>query len=74
MRKIITEINKIDKKIMQMINIGIIISFAISLIGIFFLITYNTYDVPYIFFEGGLILVKTGFNLAARNICKRICG
>ena len=64
-KKILGEINEIDNSIMKLMNNGFIFSFAIGILGILFLLTYNTYSVSYDIYQGGFILVKTGLIFAA---------
>ena len=68
MKKIFTEFIEIDTKIMKIINRGLLFSFVVGILGVLFLLTYNTHFVAYDFYQGGFILVKTGLIFAAQFI------
>ena len=68
MNKILEEFGEIDVKLMKIINIGLIFSFGVGMIGLILLLTYNTYFVTYDFFEAGFILIRTSFAFAAQLI------
>ncbi len=60
-----------NSKTFRIVNFGIGLSFFICLIGILFVLTYNTYPTSYDFYQGGLILFKTGISFIASFLC---CG
>ncbi|MCR5146043.1 MAG: hypothetical protein K6B70_01665 [Clostridia bacterium] len=58
-QKIIKDIKKIDKKIMDIVKSGLKISFILCLIAIFVLGTYLTIGEPHAFYIG-IALFKSG--------------
>ena len=71
LKRLLQEIENMDKKIVRWISRGIAISFAISLLGVLLLVGYHTYPLPYDVYQGGFLLVKAGFSMAAQSFC---CG
>ncbi len=65
-KKVLKELKEMDTSIMKVINNGFIFSFAIGVLGMLLLLTYNTYSVSYDIYQGGMILVRTGFIFAAQ--------
>lgn len=68
MKRFITEFSEIDEKVMKIINRGLLFSFGVGILGVLFLLTYNTHFVTYDFYEGGFILIKTGLIFASQFI------
>lgn len=64
-KKILGEIKEMDNSIMKFMNNGLLFSFAIEVLGLILLLTYNTYSVSYDIYQGGFILIKTGIIFAA---------
>lgn len=64
-------LSNMNSKIFKIVNFGFGFSFFVCLIGILFLLTYNTYPTSYDFYQGGLILFKTGISFIAIFLC---CG
>ena len=54
-----------DSKTFRIVNFGFGLSFLVCLIGILFVLTYNTYPTSYDFYQGGLILFRTGISFIA---------
>ncbi len=71
MKKILSEIKQINKKVIKIINYGFTFCFAVSIIGLLLMLTYNTYSVSYDFFKAGIILIRTSILFAAQFVA---CG
>ena len=71
MKKVLLDILEIDTKIMKIVNVGMVFSYILGVIGALFLLTYNTYKVSYDCFKAGVILTKTAMAFAAQFIA---CG
>ena len=70
-KKILNEFEKIDNRILKIVNIGLIISLIIGVIGSCLILTYNTYATSYDYYKAGFILIKTAITFSAQFIA---CG
>ncbi len=57
-----------NKKIKKLVNVNLIISFIICLLGILALWTYNTYYISMYLFEISIIIFRTGLFLSTSSI------
>ena len=64
-KSIIHELETLGERVMKIINYGFFISFIIAVVGIVFILNYNTYELEYEIYEAGELLIKAGFNFAA---------
>lgn len=58
-------LKNMSNQVFKIVNYGFGISFSFCLIGILLLLVYNTYPSSYDFYQGGLILFKTGISFIA---------
>lgn len=49
-----------SKKVKKLVNINLLISFFISIIGIISLLIYNTYFISIYLFDASIIIFRTG--------------
>ncbi len=60
-----SSLKNMSTKVFKIVNCGFGISFTFCFIGILLLLVYNTYPSSYDFYQGGLILFKTGISFIA---------
>ena len=70
-KKILDEINTMDKSIFKAVNLGIGGSLLICLISIILLLIYNTYYISPDLYTAGIILFKTSLTFAVSFF---VCG
>ena len=68
MKKVLIEFLEIDAKVMTIVNNGLVASFLIGLIGLYFILAYNKYGITYDFLKAGLILAKAAMIFSAEFI------
>ena len=71
MKSLLNCLKNMNNKIFKIVNYGLCFSFSFCLIGILSVLIYNTYPSSYDFYQGGLILFKTGISFIATFLC---CG
>lgn len=57
-----------NKKIKRLVNINLLISFLVCLIGTFSLWIYNTYYISIYLFKASIIIFRTGLLMAVFSI------
>ena len=57
-----------SKKVKRLVNINLLISFFVCLIGIAMLWTYNTYYISIYLFEASIIVFRTGLFIGVVSI------
>lgn len=57
-----------NKKIKRLVNINLLISFIVSLLGIITLYIYNTYFINMYLFDIGIVIFRTGLFIGTSSI------
>ena len=57
-----------NKKSQRLVNINLLISFIVSLLGILTLYIYNTYYISLYLFDIGIIIFRTGLFIGTSSI------
>ena len=57
-----------NKKSQRLVNINLLISFIVSLLGILILYIYNTYYINLYLFDIGIIIFRTGLFIGTSSI------
>lgn len=57
-----------NKKSQRLVNINLLISFIVSLLGILTLYVYNTYYISLYLFDIGIIIFRTGLFIGTSSI------